>query len=97
MKGQGAKDYLLSYGWAILIIMVVGVALYALGVLNPESYPKNNQKDLCMSLNYVDASENVTCSLGYGGTKCLCDVIFYNDKGFITGSAQWKHDIPIIQ
>ena len=38
MKGQGALEYLMTYGWALLVIVVVGAALFALGVLNPQTY-----------------------------------------------------------
>jgi uncharacterized protein (UPF0333 family) len=31
-KGQTAMEYLMTYGWAILIIIVVVAALYAMGV-----------------------------------------------------------------
>ena len=31
-KGQAAMEYLMTYGWAILIIIVVIAALYAMGV-----------------------------------------------------------------
>lgn len=31
-KGQAAMEYLMTYGWAILIIVVVVAALYAMGV-----------------------------------------------------------------
>lgn len=37
-KGQGAMEYLMTYGWALLVIVVVGAALFALGVLNPTTY-----------------------------------------------------------
>ena len=40
-KGQGALEYLMTYGWALLIIVVVGAALYALGVLNPATYTQS--------------------------------------------------------
>jgi hypothetical protein len=33
-KAQGAMEYLMSYGWAILVIMVVGVAMWQLGMFN---------------------------------------------------------------
>lgn len=35
MKGQSALEYLTTYGWAILIVIIAGAALYALGVFNP--------------------------------------------------------------
>jgi hypothetical protein len=33
-RGQGAMEYLMTYGWAILVVMVVGVAMWRLGVFN---------------------------------------------------------------
>ncbi len=38
MKGQGALEYLMTYGWAILIIVIIGGALYSLGVFNPSTW-----------------------------------------------------------
>jgi len=40
-KGQGALEYLMTYGWALLVIVIVVAALYAMGVLNPSSYAQN--------------------------------------------------------
>jgi hypothetical protein len=36
-KGQGAMEYLTTYGWAILVVMVVGMVLYQMGVFNTTS------------------------------------------------------------
>lgn len=38
MKAQSALEYLMTYGWAILIVIIVGAALYALGVFNPGTF-----------------------------------------------------------
>ena len=35
MKGQTALEYLMTYGWAILIVVIVVGALYALGLTQP--------------------------------------------------------------
>jgi hypothetical protein len=35
-KGQTAMEYLMTYGWAILVIMVVLAVLFYLGILNPK-------------------------------------------------------------
>jgi hypothetical protein len=43
MKGQ-VYEYLLNYGWAMLIIIIVGAALFVLGVLNPETYQRTYQE-----------------------------------------------------
>ncbi len=37
-KGQAALEYLMTYGWAILIIVIIGVALYAMGIFNPSTF-----------------------------------------------------------
>ncbi|MGB9703770.1 MAG: hypothetical protein ACPLXS_03650, partial [Candidatus Micrarchaeales archaeon] len=36
-KSQAAMEYLMTYGWAILIIALVVGVLYSLGVFNPSS------------------------------------------------------------
>ncbi len=36
-KGQGAMEYLMTYGWAILVVMIVGVVLWQLGIFGPSS------------------------------------------------------------
>ncbi|MBD3415587.1 MAG: hypothetical protein GF416_00435 [Candidatus Altiarchaeales archaeon] len=33
-RGQGAMEYLMTYGWAILVVMVVGIAMWRLGIFN---------------------------------------------------------------
>ena len=34
-------EYLMTYGWAILIVIIVGAALYALGIFNPATYTQS--------------------------------------------------------
>jgi len=31
-KGQGAMEYLMTYGWAILVVLIVGIVLWQLGI-----------------------------------------------------------------
>ncbi len=33
-KAQGAMEYLMTYGWAILVVMVVGIVMWQLGIFN---------------------------------------------------------------
>jgi hypothetical protein len=40
-KGQTAMEYLMTYGWAILVVMVVLAALFYLGILNPRGITPN--------------------------------------------------------
>ena len=47
MKSQSAMEYLMTYGWAILIIAVVLGALFQLGVFNPMTFAPKAQPGAC--------------------------------------------------
>ncbi|MDE1846336.1 MAG: LamG domain-containing protein [Candidatus Micrarchaeota archaeon] len=49
-KAQSAMEYLMTYGWAILIIAVVLGALYQLGVFNPSTFQGKAQPGNCQVL-----------------------------------------------
>ena len=36
-RSQSALEYMITYGWAILIIVIVAVILYSMGIFNPSS------------------------------------------------------------
>ena len=38
-KGQGSLEYLMTYGWMLIIIAIVGVVLYQYGVFTPPATP----------------------------------------------------------
>ncbi len=46
-KAQSAMEYLMTYGWAILIIAVVLAALYSLGIFNPLTFEPRLQPGSC--------------------------------------------------
>jgi hypothetical protein len=67
MKAQSALEYLMTYGWAILIVIIVGAALYALGVFNPGTF--TGQKSTGFSAVQMDdfkfdTEGNVTLLIG---------------------------------
>ena len=35
LRAQGAFEYLMSYGWAVLVVVVLCIVLYNLGAFNP--------------------------------------------------------------
>ncbi len=37
-KAQSAMEYLMSYGWAILIVVILAAAFYGLGLFNPMTF-----------------------------------------------------------
>ena len=46
-KSQSAMEYLMTYGWAILIIAVVLVALFQMGVFNSANFAPKAQPGSC--------------------------------------------------
>jgi len=46
-KAQSAMEYLMTYGWAILIISIVLAALFQLGVFNPMAFAPKAQPGAC--------------------------------------------------
>lgn len=59
MKGQGALEYLMTYGWALLIIVVVGAALFALGIFSPQT------KSVCTGFQYYTYSNQKMTTTQY--------------------------------
>ena len=43
-KSQSALEYMMTYGWAILIIVIVAAVLYSLGIFNPSASSSQNAK-----------------------------------------------------
>lgn len=71
-KGQTATEYLMTYGWAILIIVVVVCALWAMGVFGKTPIPE--QKTFCEQLC---VKANMTF-YNYGGDYCECQPLKKN-------------------
>ena len=59
MKLQSAMEYLMTYGWAILILAIVMVAMYELNLFNPNTYISNAPPGSC----FVIRSPNGGASL----------------------------------
>ncbi len=67
-KAQSAMEYLMTYGWAILIIAVVLGALFSLGVFSGSSLLGNaciaSSGFLCQSPVYNHANDLITVQIG---------------------------------
>ncbi len=55
-KIQSAMEYLMTYGWAILIIAVVMVALFALGVFNSSNFAPRASAGACQVVRNVEST-----------------------------------------
>jgi hypothetical protein len=94
LKGQGAMEYLMTYGWALLVIVVVAAALFALGVLNPATY-KQKRCNGFQYFQYMDqqlktgdftiqlrnSNQQISInSVTFAGDSCVGDVMTIVDE-----------------
>jgi len=67
-RAQSAMEYLMTYGWAILIIAVVLAVLFALGLFNGNNIVTNSciasPGFLCTGASYSHSNANITVTLG---------------------------------
>ena len=85
-------EYLMTYGWAILIIAVVLGALFTLGVFNPNTMLGNTcipgSGYLCQSYVYSHASGSIIVTLGKTtGTTWTAWAAEFVPQGTATGAA----------
>lgn len=90
-KAQGAFEYMLSYGWAILIVVVLGILLFSLGVLNPTQTPAATGFTTLKPVSWSfsggnEHSSNVTIALENVVGQSLS--MYVNDTG--KGSIKFK-------
>jgi len=74
-KGQGAMEYLMTYGWAILVVIIVGVVLWQMGVFTPGSGASANFS----GFGAVKPVEYY-CTVGAGATDTIT-VVMTNGAG----------------
>ena len=53
-KGQAALEYLITYGWAVLAIVIIAAVLWYLGVFNPNRYAAGKQSGGFSTLTVID-------------------------------------------
>ncbi len=84
-KGQGAMEYLMTYGWAILVVMIVGVVLWQLGIFNLGGTVSKTMsgfgavKPLDWSLTPAVSNDNVVLVNGEGTKVTLKSISFSGD------------------
>lgn len=86
-KGQAAMEFLMTYGWAILVVLVVIGALAYFGVLNPQQFlPKKCQFSTGLTcvdhiVRYSDDTMDILISNGLGNDIRVTDLEFIFDNG----------------
>lgn len=53
-KGQAALEYLVTYGWAILAIVIVAAILWYFGIFNPSKYAGSKQSGGFATVSVID-------------------------------------------
>ncbi|MBN2015023.1 MAG: hypothetical protein JW778_07575 [Candidatus Altiarchaeota archaeon] len=95
-KGQGAMEYLMTYGWAILVVMIVGVVLWQLGVFGGAGGGVNratgftNLKPFDRSIFYSAGATgviNATFTNAAGTPLTITDVDSTGDCTYLAGAA----------
>jgi hypothetical protein len=59
-RGQGAFEYLMSYGWAVLVVVVLGIVLYNLGAFSPSQAPVASGFSVIQPRSWSAASPNTS-------------------------------------
>lgn len=80
-KSQAAMEFLLTYGWAIMVVVVAIAALAYFGVLNPTKWFSTNTCTLPAGLSCIDHS--ITYIPLYHGQKAHNDftIVIKNNLG----------------
>ena len=92
-KGQGAMEYLMTYGWAILVVMIVGVVLWQLGIFGGGPGAVNTAsgfgkiKPMEPSIKYTGAALTFSMMNGVGqGIVSTTIASFSGDCSAVSGS-----------
>ncbi len=69
-KGQAALEYLVTYGWAVLAIVIIAAVLWYLGVFNPNRYAAGKQSGGFSTLTVIDYTTTApgTSTVVFGNT-----------------------------
>ncbi|HLC57532.1 MAG TPA: hypothetical protein VJH95_03095 [Candidatus Nanoarchaeia archaeon] len=72
-KSQAATEFLMTYGWAILVIMIIVGSLYAMGVFSP-SVPNSCDIDApfnCVDVKAEDGNDKVSFAISSNGVDIV--------------------------
>jgi len=72
-KGQAAMEFLMTYGWAILVVLIALGALFYLGVFNPKVPNTCNipAPFNCQDVKLDDIANSLTLRMGASGVSSI--------------------------
>lgn len=75
MKGQSALDYLVTYGWSILVILVVLAVLWYYGIFDPDKWTtvtlRGELQDVTEYAEKHGSYDAKECSVYYYDFDCM--------------------------
>jgi hypothetical protein len=89
-KAQSAMEYLMTYGWAILVLAIVLASLFAINVFNPNTFAPNfcifPASFSCVVQGLSHTTGNVAVTVGQSLQAPInITAVGCNDQGTITG------------
>ena len=83
-RGQGAMEFLMTYGWAIIVVLVILSALYFLGVFSPKTVNTYSIEAPFLCNDFFVNNTEVTYLVGAKGisTAIVTDIII-NDQSCV--------------
>jgi len=72
VKSQAAMEYLMTYGWAILIIALALGVLYSLGIMNPKTFFQELHQVLALYLDQMVQAQLITFLCKERAATCQC-------------------------
>ena len=93
MRSQSAMEYLMTYGWAILIIAIALMALYAMGLFSPKTLVSTScvfpadfscmNSQLLPNGNFsINLEQSTSSPINITAIGCNSDTAIYNMLGF---------------
>ena len=87
-RSQSALEYMMTYGWAILIIVIVAVILYSMGIFNPSSSVTTTSTGFSPFIvsSAICNAEGLSLSISTGPLPNTATSVTFN-KVYITSSS----------
>ncbi|MBS3134784.1 LamG domain-containing protein [Candidatus Woesearchaeota archaeon] len=81
-RGQSAMEFLMTYGWAIIAVLVVLSALYFLGIFSPKTVSSCSVEAPFVCKDFLSSDTEVVYSIGATGidTAQVTDIIINGDS-----------------
>ncbi len=97
-KGQGAMEYLMTYGWAILVVLIVGIVLWKTGLFGTSATGANGFNALTPDQWKITAGNNASEIIFHNvaGRTLKVNSINVTEEGYPTATAVFTPSSGVI-